>query len=118
MPRTRNSIVRHRAVYDIAEVESTDVTILSFELSLVRRQLVILYHNSVDYVVVNDYLFRIFCVNALCDGVMDDIAIESHFLRVGDLYTLAQARKNCGIRHTLFQLERRGKVNCSLIGFV
>jgi len=80
MPRARNNIIRHSAVYDIAEVESTDVTILSIELSLVRRQPRILCLNSVNEVVVDDYLFTTICVDAPCNDVMDDITIDGHFL--------------------------------------
>jgi len=53
MPRARNNIVCHSAVYALIDVDSTAVTLLSCELFLVRRQPVILCLNSVDDVSVD-----------------------------------------------------------------
>jgi len=121
VPRARNNIVRHSAVIDITVVESTAVTFLSRELDLSRRQPVILCLDSVDDIVVDDYLLTIYvCVDAPCDDVMDDIAIEGHIFRVGDLDTQAQARRNSGIRHTLDLTKFSGfmELNRCLIGFL
>lgn len=63
-------------------------------------------------------MLNIFCVDAPCDDIMDNIAIESHVSRVGDLDTQAQARWNSGIRHTRLDIGTTSitELNRSLIG--
>ena len=53
VPRARNNIVCHSAVFAFTEVESTAVTLLSRELFLVRSQLFIICLDSVDDVLVD-----------------------------------------------------------------